>query len=90
MIDLKDKMFETEVDEDNGRKEFLRPLSRVIDRHMSTSKKYFRPCSLIEDFEALGVKVSRQAINSALRTLLKHGDIQRAGPALYHHKNAYD
>lgn len=87
MIDKKLPVFKIEYDMDTGKGEFVRPLSAVIERHMRTSRKLFRPCTLIEDFEKLNVHVSRQAVNSALATLLKHKEIERQGRGVYAHRD---
>lgn len=88
MIDKDSPTFRIEYDPDTNRGEFVRPLSAVIERHMRTSRKLFRPSSLIDDFAGVGVRVSRQAVNSALATLLRRGDIKRQGYGLYAHRDA--
>lgn len=79
MIDPTDKFFDT----DKGR--FVRSLPNVIERHMRTSAKWFRPSSLQKDFKEVKVWYSRQAINSALLTLIKQGKIVKHDRGLYCH-----
>lgn len=85
MIDPTDKFFAIEDDFDTAKGRFVRSLPDVIERHMRTSAKWFRPSSLQEDFKEVKVWYSRQAINSALLTLTRKGKIVKEGRGLYCH-----
>lgn len=79
--------FGTEKDKTGRPTRFINSLSYLIERHMRTSPQMFRPSSLQRDFLLeCGVTVSRQAINSALATLVRQGSIVRRGRGLYCHQ----
>ena len=71
---------------DKGKASFVRPLPEVVAHHMRTSAKLFRPSTLIEDFgERCKVDVTRQAINSALTSLIKQRLVRKDGRGVYRH-----
>ena len=87
MINPASRLFAVDMDDDNGLGEFIKPLPTVIEAHMRTSPKLFRPCTLQEDFFThCRVKISRQAMHSALVSLLRQGKIVKDGRAVYRHK----
>jgi len=86
VIDMTKRVFALDVDDDNGIGEFIKPLPDVICEHMRTSPKLFRPSTLQADFrDQCKVVLSRQAIHSALLSLLKKKLIVKAGRGEYHH-----
>jgi hypothetical protein len=86
MIDVNHPAFATHSSMTGAGDEFTQHLSVAIERHMKTSQKQFRPSSLRDDFlRECSVRVSLQAINSALVTLIKRKLIVQDGRGAYRH-----
>lgn len=86
MIDANHRAFETHASYKGVGREFTQSLSVAVERHMRTSQKQFRPSSLRDDFQReCGVKVSLQAINSAMITLMRQKLVVQDGRGAYRH-----
>lgn len=86
MIFRETYIYNIERDRDGAPVRFVQSLPDVIDWHMSKAAKMFRPLSLQRDFLAQGgIEVSRQAIYSALMSLMRRGRVRRDGRGLYRH-----
>lgn len=80
-------MFTTEPSRTSRGRVFVHALTEVIECHLRTSAKLFRPQTLRDDFrQECGVNVSLQAINSAIQSLAKRGLVIKRGWGLYCHR----